>query len=119
MAGQVVIGAVVNAVQLLPAHGIEVLNIARRLGVVRKLVVVVKTQMFFLEAQIHKEGERFFLKLRVKFRVRAILAEPLVFHLLELDGAENKVAGGDFVAERLADLRNAEGHLGARRALYV
>ena len=42
-----------------------------------------------------------------------------MFHLLELDGAEDEVSGRNFVAERFAHLRDAEGHFGARRALYV
>jgi hypothetical protein len=35
--------------------------------------------------------------------------EVLHLHLLELAGPEDEVAGGDLVAERLADLRDAEG----------
>ena len=42
-----------------------------------------------------------------------------MLHLLELNGAEDEVARRDLVAERLAYLTDAEGHLGARRALYV
>src|SRR5699024_3332529 len=39
----------------------------------------------------------------------------LHLHLLELAGAEDEVAGGDLVAERLADLADAEGRLAPRR----
>ena len=33
----------------------------------------------------------------------------LHFHLFEFTGAEDKIAGGDLIAERLADLRYPEG----------
>ena len=42
-----------------------------------------------------------------------------MFHLFEFDGAENEVSGGDFIAERFADLRDAEGDFCARGALNV
>src|SRR5213080_5609179 len=41
--------------------------------------------------------------------------EELELHLLELARAEEEVAGRDLVAERLADLRDAEGDLQTRR----
>src|SRR5262249_1312985 len=43
------------------------------------------------------------------------LDEELHFHLLELAGAENEVFGGDFVAERFADLGDAKRKLDALR----
>ncbi len=85
----------------------------------RELVVIVEAQVLRVEAQIEQELPRLLLELRVVFAVCAFLAEPLVLHLLKFDGAEDEVAGGDLVAERLADLRDAEGDLGARRALDV
>ena len=45
--------------------------------------------------------------------------EELHLHLLELTGAEDEVARGDLVAERLADLRDAERRLLAGRGLHV
>ena len=44
-------------------------------------------------------------------------AEVLHFHQLELTRPEDLVAGGDLVAEGLADLGDAEGKLASRRAL--
>ena len=44
------------------------------------------------------------------------LDEELQFHLLELAAAEREIARIDLVAERLADLRDAERHLLARHA---
>ena len=51
--------------------------------------------------------------------VRARLDEELHLHLLELARAEDEVPGRDLVAERLADLRDAERHLLPRRLLHV
>jgi hypothetical protein len=45
--------------------------------------------------------------------------EELHLHLLELEGPEDEVAGGDLVAERLADLGDPEGRLLAREAQDV
>ncbi len=42
------------------------------------------------------------------------LDEKLELHLLELARAEGEIAWGDFIAKRLADLANAEGHFLAR-----
>src|SRR6201996_5180470 len=45
--------------------------------------------------------------------------EELHLHLLELAGAEDEVAGGDLVAEGLADLGDPEGRLLAGEAEHV
>src|SRR3954447_18809341 len=45
--------------------------------------------------------------------------EELHLHLLELERAEDEVARGDLVAERLADLRDAEGRFPARDLGHV
>ena len=47
------------------------------------------------------------------------LDEKLDFHLLELAGAKGEVAGGDFVAESLANLTDAEGQFFAGGGLHV
>ena len=119
MAGEVVVRAVVDAVQLLPAHRIEILDIARFLCIVCEFFMVMEAEMFFLEAEVEKELLCLLLVFPIKFLVRPFLAEPLMFHLFELDGAEDEVAGGDLVAERLADLGDAEGDFRPRRALDV
>jgi hypothetical protein len=55
----------------------------------------------------------------VPLLVGARLDEELHLHLLELAGAEDEVAGRDLVAERLADLRDAERRLLARVVMHV
>ena len=52
-------------------------------------------------------------------KLRARLHEVLHLHLLELAHAEDELAGHDFIAEGLADLRDAEGQLHAARLLHV
>ena len=84
-----------------------------------ELVVVVEAKVLGVKSEVKKELPCALLELGIVRAVRALLAEPLVLHLLEFDGAEDEVAGRDLVAERLADLRDAEGDLGARRALHV
>jgi hypothetical protein len=59
------------------------------------------------------------LPLLEPLHVGAGLDEELHLHLLELARAEDEVAGRDLVAERLADLRDAERHLLTRALLHV
>lgn len=47
------------------------------------------------------------------------LAKILDFHLLEFARAKRKVAGRDFIAERFADLRDAERQFFARRIQHI
>ena len=47
----------------------------------------------------------------VPFFVSSGFAEELKLHLLKLASTENEVTGGNFVAERLTDLADAEGGL--------
>ena len=119
VAGEVVIGAVVDAVEFRPADREEVLDIAGRFRVMREFVVIFEAQVFFLEAEAEQEVFGSLFIFFVVLKIGAFFAEPLVFHLFELDGAENEVSGGDFVAERFADLRDAERHFCARGALNV
>ena len=75
--------------------------------------------MFGREVERNKEVERRFFEFFVVFDIRAFLAEPLMFHLLEFYRSENEVAGGDFVSERLADLRDSERNFCSRGTLNV
>ncbi len=47
------------------------------------------------------------------------LDEKLQLHLLELTGAEEEVAGGDLVSERLADLSDTEGEFHPGSSLSI
>ena len=75
--------------------------------------------MFGSEIKRNKEVESSFLEFFVVFDIRSFLAEPLMFHLLELDSSENKVSGGDFVSERLTYLSYSERNFRSRGTLNV
>ena len=115
---QVVVAAVRDALELLPADREEVLDVARRARVVRQLVGVV-----LADPQV-----RLARTPRSRYQLTALVdpvAVPLVgvgrrheelhLHLLELAHAEQEVARRDLVAEALADLRDAERRLHAQR----
>ena len=119
MLRKVEIRAVVRAVDLAPAEREQELDVARGLRVMRELLVVVEAQMFGGKTQILKILPAVRLEVVVQLGVRALLAEGLELHLLELDRAEREVARRDLVAERLADLPDAERQLRAHGALYV
>src|SRR5688572_27378270 len=59
------------------------------------------------------------LHVAARRRLRLRVDEELHLHLLELTRAEDEVPGRDLVAERLADLRDAEWDLLASRLLDV
>ena len=122
MALEVVVRAVGNAPKLAPVGEREgVFDVGRGAGVERKLrrLVVAQTQMLFLDAETQQPVLAVVLPVGEPFKVRAGLAEELALHLLKLARAEREVARRDLVAERLADLADAERELPARRALDV
>ena len=121
MLGQVKVGAVGNAPQLAPAEGEEVLNVGGGVGVVAQLfrIVVPQLQVFVLHAQAQQEVVAVLLPVGKPFQIGAGLAEEFHLHLFKFPGAEGEVAGGDFVAEGLADLADAEGQLLPGGALDV
>ena len=121
MLRQVIIRAVGNAPELAPAKREQELEVRRRLGIEAQLLRVMVAQAKVL--LLHAEGEQPLLAeaapVGKPLEVRARLAEELQLHLLEFTHAENEVARCDLVAERLADLADAERQLAARGALHV
>ena len=73
--------------------------------------MLVLAQVLRVDAQINVPGLAVVDPVLVPFLVGAGLAEELEFHLLELAGAEDEVAGSDLVAEGLADLADAKRRL--------
>ena len=118
---EVVVGAVGDAPQLAPAEGEEVLHVGGGFGVEGQLLgpVVPEADVFLRHAQAEQPAAAELLPVGEPLQVRVGLAEELQLHLLELPGAEGKVAGGDLVAEALADLADAEGQLLPGGALHV
>lgn len=119
MPRKVEIGSVVGAVYLAPAEREEKLDIARRLGVVGELLVVVEAEILGIDAEILVILSAVLLEVFVKLGVSTLFAEGLELHLLKLNGAEGEVAGGYLVSEGLAYLADAERQLGSHRALHV
>ena len=117
--GQVVVGAVGDAFKLAPLAALEaeaVFQVDGALGVVRELLlrVLVLAQVLRVDAEVDVPGLAVVDPVLVPFLIGAGLAEELEFHLLELAGTEDEVAGRDLVAEGLADLADAERRLLAR-----
>ena len=122
MTAQVVVGAVCNAPQLAPVGEREgVLDVGGGAAVEGQLggLVVAQAQIFFLDAKAQQPVLAVVLPVGEPLQVGVGLAEELALHLLKLAGTEGEVARGDLVAERLADLADAEGQLAAGRALDV
>ena len=122
MTGQVVVGAVCNAPQLAPVGEREgVLDVGGGAAVEGKLgrLVVAQAQVFLLNAEAQQPVLAVVLPVGKPLQIGVGLAEELALHLLKLTGAEGEVARRDLVAERLADLADAEGQLAAGRALDV
>ena len=122
VARQVEVAAVVDALELLPAEREAVLDVDRLLGVVRQLVrgVLAQAQPLRRHAVALVPGAALGQPLLERgggLRLRP--DEVLHLHLLELAHPEDEVAGRDLVAERLADLGDAERQLLARRLLDV
>jgi len=107
---QVIIGAVMHAFKLAPAHREQVLNVVSVFRVMRKLIrpVLMPAQMVRLYAKFLIIRPAPLAPLIEPHHIRTRLYKELHFHLLKLAGAENKVFGNDFIAERLANLGDAE-----------
>ncbi len=124
MRGEVEVAAVGDALQLtplLPAEPEPVLDVHRPLRVVGQLLlrVFVLAQVLLGQPQVRVPARPLVDPVLMPFLVGARLDEELHLHLLELPRAEDEVAGRDLVAERLADLADAERRLAARGRLHV
>ena len=116
---QVEVGAVRDALQLAPLAAGEpepVLDVDRPLGVVGQLLrrVLEVPQVVSVHAEVDVPAGPLVDPVLVPLLVGAGHDEELHLHLLELAGAEDEVARRDLVAERLADLADAERRLLAR-----
>ena len=122
VAAEVEVAAVVDPLELLPAEREAVLDVDRLLGVVGELVGRVLAEAQPLRGHavglVPRPPARQPLLERLR-RARFGPDEVLHLHLLELAHPEHEVAGRDLVAERLADLGDAERDLLARALLDV
>ena len=106
MLRQVVVGTVRHAPQFAPAEGEQVLKVRGRLGIEGQLLglMIPQTQTVLLDAQRQQPFAAEGAPVIEPLQILAGLAEEFQLHLLELAHAEDEVAGGDLVAEGLADL---------------
>ncbi len=121
MTSQVIVCAVGNPPQFAPAEWEQILNIGRCLGVEGEFffLMVAQTQVLFGQAERMQPVFAEVFPVLEPFEIRVRLAEEFTFHLLKFTGAEREVAGGNFVAEALANLAYAERQLFACGALNV
>ena len=115
MASEVEVGAVGDPLELGPAERKLVLDVDATLGIVGELVGAVRplAKPFPAESEVEIPTHPFRAPVLEPVIVLARADEVLELHLLELARAEEEVPGGDLVAERAADLRDAEGELQA------
>ena len=114
---QVEVGAVGDALELVPAPGEEELDVGRGRRVVRQLVGIVVAQPQLVVRGCRGPGTSATAR-RASTRTTVGLVgrdEVLHLHLLELAGPEDEVLRGDLVAERLTHLGDAERWLLAGR----
>src|SRR6185295_7386253 len=118
---QIPVAAVVDALDLLPAEREEILDVDRRARVVGELVgrVRARAQPVVPEAELAVEREPLGLPVLEPLLALARVHEELELGLLELARAEREVARIDLVAERLADLGDAERDLLAPRLAHA
>jgi hypothetical protein len=114
--GEIEVATVGDARELGPADRVQVLDVARGEGVVGELVRLVgpNAEMGLADSEPRVPAIPLVDPV-LEPRLRLLWGhEVLHLHLLELERPEDEVAGGDLVAEGLADLRNAERRLAAR-----
>src|SRR5207253_5401850 len=113
---QVVLAAVRDPLELLPADGEEVLEVARREGVVGAFVgiVLADAEVVLTEPEIEVPAAASVDPVAVPLVSVTRRDEELHLHLLELAQPEEEVARRDLVPERLADLSDTERRLAAR-----
>src|SRR5256886_6540009 len=110
MGRQVVIAAGGNAFELRPAKGKLVLDVKGAAGVMCQLVLAVlpQPQAFAIDPEPEIPLEPLFFPEVEPGHLLGGRHEEFELHLLELAKPEDRVAGCDLVAKRLADLRDTE-----------
>ena len=121
MLSKVIVGPVRNAPELAPAPRKSVFDICRCLGIETELFhfVIAETQVFRISAQAQDPVHAELAPVRKPVIICTRLAEEFHFHLLKFTCTEDKVARCDLIAERFADLTDAERQLLSVSALYT
>ncbi len=118
---EVEVAPVGDPLELRPADGEQVLDVARPRGVMRELVVVVGAQMQVVgpDPQLLIPAHPLLQPVLEPLRGLVRRHEELHLHLLELPRPEDEVAGSDLVAKGLADLGDPERRLLAGELQHV
>src|SRR5690554_1865788 len=119
MLAQVEVGTGVNTFHLLEAEGHLILNVCRCIGIVRQLVVIVKTIFVRTKTKCLVPSHTNCLPVFEPLQLFSRRDEELHLHLLELTHAEDELARHDLIAERLAYLSDAEGDFHSPCLLHV
>ena len=114
--GEVEVAAVCDSLELRPTDREEVLDVAGSARVVRELLCVVRAhaQVALADPEAEVPRDSRFDPVAEPLLRLGRRDEVLDLHQLELERAEDEVAGSDLVAERLPDLRDPERRLAAR-----
>ncbi len=96
-----------------------VLNIPGRFGVEHQILVLVPTQILWLDTEVDVILKALRSPLFIGGRRLLWANKVLHLHLLKLALTEDKLPGGDLITKRLTNLSNTEWHLDPRRIKYV
>src|SRR3712207_4980737 len=111
MLRQVVIGAAMNALNLLKSERHLKLYVGCSIGIVRQLLMVVVAIVLVTHAKSLMPGQSMLLPVLKPLHFSAGLAEELHLHLLELAHTEDELAGHNLISEGLTYLCYAEWEL--------
>ena len=119
MALQVEVRSRVNAFDLAPAEREQVFDVLGSCSIVCELLVRLAAQSVGLDAERREPVPALLPPVLEPCGLGAGRNEELHLHLLEFARAEQEVLRVELVAERLADLRDAEGRTHPRRLHHV
>ncbi len=111
MLRQVIITPIMDTFKLLETEWETVLDIPGRLGVKNEILMLMPTQIFRLKTEIKVILKTLRAPFLINRRRRFRSHEILHFHLFEFTLPEDELSRRDLIAERLADLCDAERHL--------
>src|ERR1044071_3993446 len=108
-----------NSLQFFETHREIELDIARGVGVVREIQVIVETIVIIAETEHLMPLHSLFLPELVPLHLLAGLHEELHLHLFKLAHPEDELARYDFVTKCFTDLRDPKWYLHATGLLHV
>src|SRR5262249_3651689 len=110
---EIIVGAIGDSLKLAPAHWEKILDVDASFGIVGELVrfMLSLANVFFSYAVALIPCKTLLDPLLMPCFIRARHTEKFDLHLLELTGAEGKIARRDLISKRLPDLGDSEGQL--------